>query len=450
MPFKPGVDEHDYIAGQRGGKVGCFPSKFQRGKILHHGYNTDTSGRWANNLLYIISGVLYRILPWWYNTHVPNAYESSHWTWKPVHPDLYVPPLPEMLESPAPPPVWETNEDILALVALLRSMGCELKTIDVQKKSSNTPASNIASATATTNMASTAAATNFASTTAATNMASKTAATNFASKTAVTNFSEDNRSFISEKYEQSEQSENNYQVEQKGSKVKKFSYTGGAQEAEAYSSQQVTKQSAWSKSTNVQKNWEEKLSKNVSGQQTNAADFTTQFLTEENSYTQSNSSQMYHKQENLSFPELAQMTTQPPPELPPKTKIKNSPSRNIFSPTEGLENAGGTGTASIKSVEFLPVKEKVKLIAAQQEELLRKEEKKSDNHKQRGVRILPPSPVTVRKMSVEEELHHYDSVVTRSTPTTGFMETPPPRPELPDMPMYQVGPRNVNPLIAIN
>merc|ERR1711971_537103 len=44
---------------------------------------------------------------------------------------------------------------------------------------------------------------------------------------------------------------------------------------------------------------------------------------------------------------------------------------------------------------------------------------------------------TVRKMSVEEELHHYDSDVTRSTPTIAFMETPPPRPELPDMPMYQ-------------
>ena len=151
---------------------------------------------------------------------------------------------------------------------------------------------------------------------------------------------------------------------------------------------------------------------------------------------------IYQKQKNLSFPELEQMSTQPPPALPPKTKIKHSPSRNIFSPTDSLENAG-TGTASIKSVEFIPVKEKVKLIAAQQEELLRKEERgtktTSETHKSRGGRILPPSPVTVRKMSVEEELHHYDSDVTRSTPTIAFMETPPPRPELPDMPMYQVG-----------
>merc|ERR1719158_770360 len=97
--------------------------------------------------------------------------------------------------------------------------------------------------------------------------------------------------------------------------------------------------------------------------------------------------------------------------------------------------------ASIKSVEFLPVKEKVKLIAAQQEHsyhrLERESTEKTSEHKQKGVRILPPSPVTVSKMSVEEELHNYDMVVTRSTPTTGFMETPPPRPDLPDLPMYQ-------------
>ena len=247
----------------------------------------------------------------------------------------------------------------------------------------------------------------------------------------------DNRSFISEK---SEAGENTQHVEQKGSKVKKFNYTGGAVEAEEYSrSVSTTEQVTKSKTTSVRKEWEERLEKNVVGQQANAADFTAQFLTTEEK--SSKKATMYQKQENLSFPELEQMSTQPPPALPPKTKIKHSPSRNIFSPTDSLENAG-TGTASIKSVEFIPVKEKVKLIAAQQEELLRKEERStkttSETHKSRGVRILPPSPVTVRKMSVEEELHHYDSDVTRSTPTIAFMETPPPRPELPDMPMYQV------------
>merc|ERR1719400_2764249 len=253
--------------------------------------------------------------------------------------------------------------------------------------------------------------------------------------------SDNSRSFISERSEASENTQ--HHVEQKGSKVKKFSYTGGVAEAEEYSSsskvvsstEQVT-----SKTTNVRKEWEERLEKNVVAQQTNAADFTAQFLTTEEK-TSKKKETMYQRQENLSFPELEQMSTQPPPALPPKTKIKHSPSRNIFSPTDSLENAGKEGTASIKSVEFIPVKEKVKLIAAQQEELLRKEEhgskKTSETHKSRGVRILPPSPVTVRKMSVEEELHHYDSDVTRSTPTIAFLETPPPRPELPDMPMYQ-------------
>ena len=43
--------------------------------------------------------------------------------------------------------------------------------------------------------------------------------------------------------------------------------------------------------------------------------------------------------------------------------------------------------------------------------------------KQKGVRILPPSPVTVRKMMVEEELQNYDTAVTRTTPVTGMMES---------------------------
>ena len=279
-------------------------------------------------------------------------------------------------------------------------------------------------------------------------------------KSFVTQASSESRSFINEK---SEWSENSHQMQEQtqelvqGSKVKKFSYTGGAKEAEEYSKSVSTEQVT--KAKNTQKHWQEKLEMNVNGQQTNAVDFTTQFLSTqessnqhsligntakmsalvESSTQQLSSGHIYQKHDNLSFPELEHMSTQPPPALPPKTKIRNSPSRNIFSPTESLE---GAGTASVKSVEFLPVKEKVKLIAAQQEELLRKEERSTktsgESHKSKGVRILPPSPVTIRKMSVEDELHHYDSVVTRSTPTTGFMETPPPRPELPDMPMYQV------------
>ena len=82
----------------------------------------------------------------------------------------------------------------------------------------------------------------------------------------------------------------------------------------------------------------------------------------------------------------------------------------------------------MKTVEFIPVKEKIKMIAAQQEELLRREEaskvdSKEKDPKQKGVRILPPSPVTVRKLMVEEELQHYDTAVTRTTPVTGMLES---------------------------
>merc|ERR1719167_897443 len=68
----------------------------------------------------------------------------------------------------------------------------------------------------------------------------------------------DNRSFISEK---SEAGENMQHVEQKGSKVKKFSYTGGAVEAEEYSRSVSTTEQAMSKTTNVRKEWEERLEK---------------------------------------------------------------------------------------------------------------------------------------------------------------------------------------------
>ena len=143
--------------------------------------------------------------------------------------------------------------------------------------------------------------------------------------------------------------------------------------------------------------------------------------------------EIYERRENLSFPELSELSAATiinRPALPPKTKIMNSPSRNIFSPT-GSDHGGGddslasttTTTASVKTVEFLPVREKVKLIAAQQEELCRREQEADPDAKRpKGVRILPPSPVTVRKMSVEEELYYYDKVVTRTTPVTQVME----------------------------
>jgi len=59
----------------------------------------------------------------------------------PVHPNLFVPELPPVTKCPDPPPVWETDEDIAAIVKLLRSMGCrmdEARMVEPMKKGSGT------------------------------------------------------------------------------------------------------------------------------------------------------------------------------------------------------------------------------------------------------------------------------------------------------------------------
>merc|ERR1712106_383793 len=209
---------------------------------------------------------------------------------------------------------------------------------------------------------------------------------------------------------------------------KKFSYLTSSK-SEQFSKE--TKTEHLTKTAEVKTTFEDRFEENALEEQSNSTTFTAQCT-----------KPIYHKKENLSFPELDKLS-QPPPALPPKTKIMHSPSRHVFSPTESLDSTG-TGTASVKTVEFIPVKEKVKLIAAQQEELTRREEAStahgSENVKHKGVRILPPSPVTVRKMSVEEELHHYDNVVSRTTPVTQLMEVTqkPERPPPPSESNYSI------------
>ncbi len=220
--------------------------------------------------------------------------------------------------------------------------------------------------------------------------------------------------------------------------------------------------------SSARKMWEEKLNANTVGSADNAADFTRQFMQDmyekdamaiqessiqqqqqavsqqyqessmqqqqqvvSQQYQESSEhyhqevSQQYYQQQEVSHQPVAQHHQIDPPALPPKTKIMHSPSRSLFSPTESIESNGYNGTATVKTVEFLPIKERVKLIAAQQEELLRREESETASgvsEKKKGVRILPPSPVTVRKMSVDDELYHYDEVVKRSTPVTQVLE----------------------------
>ena len=308
-----------------------------------------------------------RILPVWKNKADPRSRDSFDFNWKPVHPDLYVPDVPPRCKSPPAPPVWELDEDIKRLVDYLNSMGCRVPFVPViqnmksssTKQIQNQPKQLVKQDQTYTN-------------------------TVFEAKQKTNQYSKQN------------------------SKIEKFSYIMPNEKQEEHSKDNHSV----NKSKSQQSMWEERLNANVVGVQTNATEFTSHFM-----------SQMYEKKDNLSFPELEQMG-QGRPALPPKTKIMNSPSRTIFSPTESIES-NGIGTASVKTVEFLPVKEKVKLIAAQQEELCRKEEASGSSgteKKHKGVRILPPSPVTVRKMSVEDELYQYDQVVTRSTPVTQVME----------------------------
>lgn len=148
--------------------------------------------------------------------------------------------------------------------------------------------------------------------------------------------------------------------------------------------------------------WEERLNANVAGAQSNAEDFTNQFMsqlrTTQNVSSSSSSVQESHFLQNSSSRDT-------PPSLPPKTKIMFSPSRQVFSPTNESETS--SVTTSTNTVEFIPVKEKAKMIAMQQEQIVRKEEVRRQEGKEEslkgGVRILPPSPVTVRKEYATDE-----------------------------------------------
>ena len=292
MPFKAGVDEHDYRPTRKGGSP-RFPGKFQKGKIVHHGYVSDASGR---------------ILPKWHNQQDPRSRDSSDWRWKPVHPDLYVPDLPPRSSSPEPPPIWETQDDIVRLIKWLRSMGCrvshvELKTNEQQKQT-------------------------------------KSAATK--SNTAI-------KQTQNTKTEYEQQSE-----KKKQSQVQKFSYTRENKTAEnkveestteedkqkqvarniAFEAQtqgsNLTAQSA-SKSnskffSNTASSTKYEANKSYEVEESHVYESHVTTSQSQSEYFSTEMKPIYNKQENLSFPELEKMS-QPPPALPPKTKIMHSPSR---------------------------------------------------------------------------------------------------------------------------
>jgi len=383
LPYKPGPDERLCQSGRQGGSA-RFPSKFQRGKIVHRGYKTDACGR---------------ICPWWFNPSDSRARDSSDWTWKSIHPDLFVPNIPARGQSPTPTPVWETLDDIKTLIAWLRSMGCSFDQVELSSQQKN-----IDTASHQKNIDLSSHQRNVDMSSHHKNLNANTAKVEDQRLTTTSHVQQSFSKSSKKTFE-----ETNTKTETSAIKSNMFKQSDEGKGKFTKTERKLEKEN--DKSGNLQ-------SKDSSKSYTNIQDM-HQAKTE-----------IYKKKDNLSFPELETMNLQPPPALPPKTKIGNSPSRNMFSPTESIESysTANSASASIRTVEFVPVKEKIKLIAAQQEELLRKEEAKSqsgsDQTKHKGVRILPPSPATVRKTSTEDELHSYDSAVKRSTPTTHFFESP--------------------------
>ena len=315
IPFKAGVDEHDYRPTKKGGSP-RFPGKFQKGKIVHHAYNVDGLGR---------------ILPKWHNKNDPRSRDSSDWRWKPVHPDLYLPDFPPRGTSPEPPPIWETQEDIMLLVKWLRSMGCrvthvEMKATDGQQQNKSNINLNQQNSAANTNQ-------HHKSTTY--NNTVLQSKSNTAINTAV-------------KQENQKQDE---QKIKKQNKVAKFSYTNkneSTNEPESETMENKQKQMARSIAQEAQtqnlssqahsKSNSKFFKNNIATSKYEANEAvedvsvyeshvtTSQTKSEQFFTSEMTTQQIYNKQDNLSFPELEKLA-QPPPALPPKTKIMHSPSR---------------------------------------------------------------------------------------------------------------------------
>ena len=190
--------------------------------------------------------------------------------------------------------------------------------------------------------------------------------------------------------------------------------------------------------SNARKMWEDRLNADVVGAQESAESFTKQFVNVMYSGTssvQQNSQQQQQQQQQQQFSqEQTDHVAAPPPALPPKTKIMFSPSRHVFSPTTESEESSMNTMSSVASTvkeskEFIPVKEKAKMIALQQQEIIRREESKTQEgggagsgrmageNLKGGVRLLPPSPQTVRKEYNDspQTVRTFDSMETASS-----------------------------------
>ena len=265
--------------------------------------------------------------------------------WRPVHPDLYLPEIPGRSATPEPPPVWETREEIAALVSWLRSLGCRVAAVEVavgeQKQSQTKQRSST-----TTNTAS--------------NVSAASTQQQQQQQLLQQQKQQEHEKYLQQqqfiKQQQQEHHSQQQQVEtqaKKKSKVQKFSYTretAATEEEEKQRKEEKAKKVAMNIAQEAQEAIASHALQSMVKSDHNSSIFLTKaaevgeavyesHVTTSSSHTQSFSQetrhqqqqqqqhqqQLYTKQDNLSFPELERM--QPPPALPPKTKIMHSPSR---------------------------------------------------------------------------------------------------------------------------
>ena len=266
IPFKAGVDEHDYRPSRKGGSP-RYPGKFEKGKIVHRNYNVDGTGR---------------ILPKWHNKSDPRSRDSRDWRWRSVQPDLYEPEFPPRVRSPEPTPVWEKAEDISRLIKWLRSLGCNVAQVEVSQDVIQGQALPDTSTSAQS-----------------------------ASGQKKFSYIRDNKE-VENKQKENKQRENK-QIHQN-----------------KMTNQNIVKEDQVNKQVSQNVSFESHSENNITTYESRTTVQSQQTFQENESeyFTAEIAKPIYHKQENLSFPELDRIS-HPPPALPPKTKIMHSPSRKL-------------------------------------------------------------------------------------------------------------------------
>ena len=321
MPYKAGVDEHDYRPSRKGGSP-RFPGKFEKGKIVHRNYNVDGTAR---------------ILPKWQNKADPRSPNSADWRWAPVHPDLYEPQFPPRSTSPEPTPVWEKPEDISLLIKWLRSLGCRVTQVEISAGQENKQSLTAGTAnTETLSQQGSSAVKKFSyirdNKEEELKQKEKKKAKHAKQAALVDQQTQQSQQVHQPQEARQAQQVHQHQHQQAHQAQQSLQVHQTQQAQQTYQTQQ-TQQSHQTQTKQVSQNI------SLESQSQSASNVTTTYesrtsLQSQQTFQESESEYftaeiakpIYHKQENLSFPELDRIS-QPPPALPPKTKIMHSPSR---------------------------------------------------------------------------------------------------------------------------